>query len=108
VGSAPDKVRSVRRYAPGPARLERLLLRAHAEADGSAQDDPELLVLVAVLRQLRVRLDLDDRERHAAAVEGAREVPRRELPGRDRAEIAQGAHEQPAAGALRAGHRRRV
>ena len=53
-------VRRVRGDLPGLAGAELALLVADAEAERAAEDEPELLVVVAVLLGDRARLELDD------------------------------------------------
>ena len=62
----------IRHVPPGP---ELACLGADPESHGTAEHEAELLVLVAVLRHDRVRLELDDREAQPLAVHGS--APRR-------------------------------
>ena len=77
---------------PRLSRAELALLVTDAEADRAAQDDPELLVLVAVLLGDRARLELDDRERQPLAVDGARRDPSPDLARDKPPHIVEGAH----------------
>ena len=60
--------------APDPAGVEAPLLVADAEHDRSFDDHAELLVVVAVLREFRARIDFDHRERQSLTVDGASEI----------------------------------
>ena len=73
-------VRDVRRDVPHAALRELTLLLTDPERDGSADDQPELLVRMAVLGHDAVRLELDDRERAVTTDDGARDDA---VPDRD-------------------------
>ena len=60
-----------RRDAPRPAGAELATLVADAEVDCAAEDDPELLVVVAVLGDDRARFELYDAQGDSLAVNRA-------------------------------------
>jgi hypothetical protein len=66
-------------------------LVADAERDRSSQDDPKLLVRVAVLGGDRTGIELDDGQRDAFAVDATGRDALPDLLRRDRGEIVEGA-----------------
>ena len=70
-GAGGHLVRNVGRDAPRAAGPELARLVADAERQRAREHHPELLVLVTVLGDDRVRLELDDAERDALAVDRA-------------------------------------
>ena len=67
-----DFVRRVRRNPPRSARAEIASLVGDAERDGSADNHPELLVLVAVLGYHAPRIELHDCQGTELSLDGAR------------------------------------
>src|SRR3954454_19499132 len=85
-------VRNVGRNRPGASRAELAGLVAHAKHERAAQADPELLVLMLVLRHVAPWIELDDAERDPLTVQDTcvHAVP--DLLELDRREIAQRTH----------------
>jgi hypothetical protein len=81
------RVRRVRRDAPGPAGSELAVFVADSEINPSLEDDPELLVLVAVLGDDGAGIELDHAHRDPRTVNGARRDALPDLLRSDRAEI---------------------
>jgi hypothetical protein len=86
-------VRHVGRDSPRPARREVALLIADAEGHGSAHDDAELLVRMAVLGNHAAGIELDDGEGALVAVDEPREDVLPDPDGGDVAEILECAQE---------------
>jgi phospholipase/carboxylesterase len=87
-----DLVTRVRGDPPRVSWAELALLVLHAEAQGSAKDEAELLVLVRVQRDDAVRLELDHGERDSVAVHGSREDTLPDGDGSQAREVVESAH----------------
>jgi hypothetical protein len=74
------------------AGVELALLVSDSKPEGAAQHDPELLVVMAVLRKLCTGLDLDDGQRDPLAIHRTRDQPIPDRPWLDRCEIVECAH----------------
>lgn len=82
----------VRRDPPRLTRPQLTLLVTDAERDRTAEDDPELLVLVGVPRDDAPRLELDDCERHPIAMDRACNDPVPDAERTKPGEVVEGAH----------------
>jgi hypothetical protein len=89
-------VRNVGRDRPGASRPELASLVAHAEHEGAAQADPELLVLVLVLRYVAPRIELDHAERDPVTVKDTYVYALPDLLELERGEIDQRTHAERA------------
>src|SRR6185437_12928730 len=89
-------VRNVGRDRPGASRPEIASLVAHAEDEGAAQADPELLVLVPVLRHMASGIELDHAERDPRPVQDTYVHAFPDLLELERGEIAQRTHAERA------------
>lgn len=77
----------VRGNAPDPARAKVPFLAAETKDDRAFEDDPKLLIAVTVLRQLRIRLDLNHGQCQVLTVNDASEIAAREDLRWDRTEF---------------------
>jgi hypothetical protein len=89
LGSGNGLVRSARRNAPRCAGAQLAALLSDPELQRAAQENPELLVLVAVLTNDRAGVEFDDRQGDPLPVNGAGDDPVPDLLGRDRGELAE-------------------
>jgi GNAT superfamily N-acetyltransferase len=89
-------VRHVRRNGVGPASRQIPHLVADPKRERPAEDDAELLVLVAVLGDDARRLELDDGEVQALAFDGPRDDPLPDLERLQSGEVFERTHEPEA------------
>src|SRR6476469_8252681 len=89
-------VRNVGRDRPGASRPEVESLVSHAKREGAAQADPDLLVLVLVLRYVAPRIELDHAERDPLTVQDTDVDAFPDLLELERGEIAQRTHAERA------------
>lgn len=85
-------MRCARVDAPHLARPEGSLIFSDPERERPAKDEPELLVLMAVLGHDGAGIELDDRKRDLLTVHGAGEDPLEELLRLDSLEVVECAH----------------
>ena len=92
LGARDRHVRRVRRNDVGRARAELTALVADPELERPVQDEPELLVVVAVFGGDRAWVELHDGERQPLPVDGAGRNRFPHLAGSDRVDVVEGAH----------------